>query len=191
MQHAPRITGGRRAAVAIITVAIVASACGSGDDAAPQQITQVEATDLGPGAPDGVVGYEVARAEHVTVKVDYPQTPPVGGDHAGAWQNCRFYDDPVVDENAVHALEHGAIWITYDATASQADLDLLRDLARRETHILVSRHDEQDSAFVLTAWGRQLTLDDPNDERLAQFISAYIRGGVSPEPGAPCDGGVD
>ena len=42
--------------------------------------------------------------------------PPVGGPHDGEWANCNgvVYTTAVRDENMVHTLEHGAVWITYD-----------------------------------------------------------------------------
>src|SRR5438132_4557978 len=51
---------------------------------------------------DGVQYYEVTDRAHVEIAVDYPQTPPVGGNHAPIWQNCGFYAEPVADETAVH-----------------------------------------------------------------------------------------
>src|SRR3954468_23491462 len=61
----------------------------------------------------GVKVYDVPGRNHVTGNVSYPQTPPVGGDHNSVWLNCGIYDQPVPNENAVHDLEHGAVWITY------------------------------------------------------------------------------
>ena len=52
------------------------------------------------------------QRNHVTGTVDYPQTPPAGGDHNEVLLNCDVYDQPVPNENAVHDLEHGAVWIT-------------------------------------------------------------------------------
>ncbi len=80
---------------------------------------------LSPGDGDGssIEGIETFEntANHVEGAVDYAQTPPVGGDHNAVWLNCGIYDQPVPDENAVHALEHGAVWVTYDAAAVSGD----------------------------------------------------------------------
>ena len=45
--------------------------------------------------------------------MDYPTSPPAGGAHDAAWLDCGVYDEPIRDENAVHDLEHGTVWISY------------------------------------------------------------------------------
>jgi hypothetical protein len=42
---------------------------------------------------------------------------------------------------------------------------------------------------VLTAWGRQLDLEDVDDPGFAEFIATYIES-VAPEADAPCSGGA-
>ena len=42
----------------------------------------------------------------------YEQDPPTNRGHSPSWQNCGFYSFPVQNENAVHSLEHGAVWTT-------------------------------------------------------------------------------
>lgn len=37
---------------------------------------------------------------------------------------------------------------------------------------------------------RQLAMDSADDERLPRFLDAYTQGPQTPEPGAPCDGGI-
>ena len=60
----------------------------------------------------GMQTYSGLARDHVDGPVSYPQTPPVGGAHSSTWQNCGVYSAPVRSENAVHSLEHGAMWIT-------------------------------------------------------------------------------
>ena len=60
----------------------------------------------------GVVTYSELARDHVVGKVTYAQMPPVGGKHSAVWQNCGIYSAPVANENAVHSMEHGAVWIT-------------------------------------------------------------------------------
>src|SRR4051794_24207945 len=91
-----------------------------------------------PPPPPGVVNYDVASRNHTPDNVDYPQNPPVGGDHAPVWQNCGYYDTPVRNENAVHSLEHGAVWITYRPDLPQDQVNRLRQLAASQPYILVS-----------------------------------------------------
>ena len=61
----------------------------------------------------------------------YKQNPPVGGDHNPTWLNCGIYGQPVRNENAVHDLEHGAVWITYRPDLPQTQIDKLVGLVRR------------------------------------------------------------
>ncbi|KAB2807482.1 DUF3105 domain-containing protein [Pimelobacter simplex] len=126
-----------------------------------------------------------AGAEH-----DYPQSPPVGGDHAPVWIECGAYDEPLPEVNAVHDLEHGTIWITYrpddvDAAGVRALTDALPDNG------LLSPYPDQDAPVVVTVWGRQLALKGPDDPRLPLFVQEYGAGDTAPEPFASCNGGVD
>lgn len=139
---------------------------------------------------EGLEEYADLTALHTQEPVAYDPSPPVGGDHHPVWQNCGFYDDPVVPEHAVHSLEHGAVWITYDPGADDDELSALRRLADRHPYLLVSPFDGLDAPLVASAWGVQLALDSTEDERLEVFLRAYLQGPQTPEPGAPCNGGV-
>jgi hypothetical protein len=123
-------------------------------------------------------------------EVDYPQSPPVGGNHAPMWLECGVYDQELPEEYVVHDLEHGAIWITYRGD----DLDS-GDIERLAGHLpdngLMSPYDGQDAPVVITAWGRQLELTGPRDPRIPLFIAEYGDGSTAPEPFASCHGGLD
>src|SRR5690606_38661138 len=75
---------------------------------------------------EGVVTFENVTT-HVEGAVDYPQNPPAGGPHNPYWLNCGIYNEPQQNENAVHSLEHGAVWVTYDASqVGEEDIKTLR-----------------------------------------------------------------
>ena len=143
------------------------------------------------GPPSGVQNIDVGPAgQHTEGSVNYAQTPPAGGEHNPAWQNAGFYDQPVKNENAVHTLEHGAVWITYSPNLPRDQVSELRNLSDSRDCILVSPYKGLDSPVLASAWGKQLRLDGANDPALKQFVSNYMRGPQTPEPGASCTGGV-
>ncbi len=149
---------------------------------------------LSPAAPvatlDGVVTYTGLSREHSEAPQTYPQTPPVGGVHSSVWQNCGIYDQPVRNENAVHSLEHGAVWLAYRPDLPASDVDTLRNLARGHDHVLLAPYPNLPHAVVATAWGLQLPVESASDPRLSLFISRYEQGPQTPEPGAACSGGI-
>jgi hypothetical protein len=153
---------------------------------------------LGTGKPPGkppedVKTYNVGPpGQHIEGELHYAQSPPVGGKHNPVWQNCGFYAEPIREENAVHSLEHGAVWITYSPDIlPKEEVELLRELAQSQTYLLVSPyHPGLDSPVVASAWGKQLPLQSAKDPDLERFIRAYVQGPRAPEPGAPCTGGV-
>ncbi|MDB5082758.1 MAG: hypothetical protein JWP00_4682 [Chloroflexi bacterium] len=138
----------------------------------------------------GVQTFSGLEQTHVTGTVSYPQLPPVGGAHSPIWQNCGIYDQPVVSENGVHSLEHGAVWVTYQPNLPQAAVEQLRVQARGKGYVLLSPFTGLTSPVVASAWGTQLKLEDAADPRLAEFIKTYAQGPQTPEPGASCTGGV-
>ena len=138
----------------------------------------------------GVVTYSKLSRDHVSGKVNYPQNPPVGGSHNAVWQNCGIYSIPVANENAVHSLEHGAVWITYQPQLSSQDITQLQALVRGHDHALLSPYPGLPTPVVASAWGIQLRVTSASDPRLAQFLQKYENGPQTPEPGAACSGGT-
>ncbi|MEL7207203.1 MAG: DUF3105 domain-containing protein [Actinomycetota bacterium] len=181
----------RRALAVTFVLLLVAAGCaddssdggGGGGEAAPSQ-----------PAPEGIEGVVAIRApgdrQHVDGAVDYPTRPPIGGDHNAVWANCKFYSEPVPDENVVHSLEHGAVWVAYGPEAPAEELDLLNQRIGSETHLIATPYDGLDTTYVLSAWERQLPLDSLTDPRFDQFLSTYLEGPTTPEKGAVCTGGA-
>jgi hypothetical protein len=112
--------------------------------------------------------------------------PPTGGDHSSSWITCGVYSAPVETLQAVHSLEHGAVWITYLPGLPKDQLGALAKTVASDPYQLLSPYPSLASPIVLSAWGKQLQLEDATDPRLPVFLKAFTQGPQTPEPGAPC-----
>ncbi|RII17077.1 hypothetical protein DSC45_15045 [Streptomyces sp. YIM 130001] len=130
--------------------------------------------------------------DHVTKPVSYPMTPPVGGDHDQVWMNCNgdVYAKEIPNRHAVHSLEHGAVWVTYNDKAPEGELKKFEAKVKATPYSLMSPIAEQKGAIMLSAWGKQVTVDSASDPRVESFFGKYVQGKQTPEPGAACTGGV-
>jgi Protein of unknown function (DUF3105) len=140
----------------------------------------------------GLKTFEYAAGQdHVTTPVQYEQSPPVGGPHDGNWADCTgtVYDVDIRHENAVHSLEHGAVWITYNPDElSDDDVATLADLVDGESGRLMSPYAGLDSPISLQSWNHQLKVDSVADKRIKQFADFFTRNGdFYPEVGASCE----
>jgi hypothetical protein len=139
---------------------------------------------------------------HVPGPVTYSVTPPVGGNHNPTWMNCGIYDKPVPSEYAVHDMEHGAVWITYQPSLPKAEVSDLRAFAERQSvlspgsgsgsrYLDLTPYPGLPASVVVSSWGFQLRLTSPSDPRLQQFVSKFrVSRTYTPEYGGPCTGGI-
>jgi hypothetical protein len=150
----------------------------------------------------GVQTFEYAAGQqHVTTNVDYTENPPVGGPHDPYWADCTgtVYDIDIRHENAVHSLEHGAVWITYDPdVVSSDDVSKLADLVEGNSGLMLSPYtglataSDLNTPISLESWNHRLGVDSADDPRIQQYIDFFTYGseadGTSlyPEVGASC-----
>lgn len=153
-------------------------------------ITALVLHDRQPAVDLSAVQTFTETRNHVDGTVTYAQTPPAGGDHNPVWLNCGIYTSPVANENAVHDLEHGAVWITYQPTLAKADIDKLTKYAKGQTYLDLSPYPNLPAPVVASAWGKQIKLTGADDPRLKAFVKKYKQGSQTPEPGSPCTGGT-
>ena len=176
-------------AAVLVVACLLSGACGSKTEstADPGGSDPKAASEGVPGA----VVVPVSGADHVSGKVDYPTSPPAGGDHNALWQNCGFYTTSVTNELAVHSLEHGAVWITYTSAVDQAVKTDLAAKAKASNHVLVSLYADNPTPIVVTAWARQLRLATFDSALVDKFIEVYgVDGPTVPEVGASCRGAI-
>jgi hypothetical protein len=168
--------------LALIVWAVVANAQPKVDPAT----IEIEGLQTFPGLTSNHV--DGTAVDYATA---YGMTPPAGGDHWSNWLTCGIYNQPQENERAVHALEHGAVWVTYDAAAlSEAEVSTLQN-SLPSTYIIMSPFEGLDAPVVASAWGAQIKLDGVDDPRLGEFITKYWKSATAPEPGAACSGYPD
>jgi multidrug efflux pump subunit AcrA (membrane-fusion protein) len=218
----------RRQKVALTSVVLVVLAgvigalvFAAGDKTSRKDIVQgpVVKTTADTGGIDGVHSWQYTRGgasaapgdlqqDHVgTSSVGYTVSPPVGGPHDPTWLNCGRYDKTPRIENAVHDLEHGAVWITYrpDLAADQvtalktlfaglANVTLTSQGRQQPTqtkYVDLFPYPSQRSPIVLTSWGHQLDVSSAADPRIAKFIDTFRASRTySPEYGGQCNNGI-
>ncbi len=158
--------------------------------------TKIEGIFIGksePGTNGGPATYpEYNNRNHVTSdqRVAYDRFPPIGGPHDGEWANCNgiVYTKAVRDENMVHTLEHGAVWIAYNPDTIGADLDTLKSIVADQPYTTLTPYPGLDAKISLQAWAHQLKVDSVSDPRIFQFITALrVNPYVYPETGATCE----
>ena len=180
-----------------VVVAFVASACGltpaeeelGGSDGDCPTVTRPEPVEL---EVNIIIERENYGSTHVLCAVEYVTSPPTSGPHFPAWQNCGFYTEPIRDETAVHALEHGAVWIAYEPDVDALLIDEIAAIVELDGHFIASPYPGLRNPIVVSAWDRQLALDRIGETVFADFTDRYL-GRVSqtaPEAGAPCDRAV-
>ena len=135
---------------------------------------------------DGVQTFTGLSQTHSSTPLTFSESPPTGGEHSPTWTKCGVYTSPVNTSEAVHALEHGAVWIAYRPDLPQEQIETLSKMVQSGPHQLLSPYIGLSSPVVATAWGKQLKLENAQDPRLAIFLKTYVQGPQTPEPGAPC-----
>jgi hypothetical protein len=171
--------------VVVFAVAVIWYAVASVDKANADKITS-------PSQISGLKTYSYAAGQdHVTTDVTYKQSPPVGGPHDPNWADCTgtVYTVDIRHENAVHSLEHGAVWITYNPDkVSKADVATLATLVKGVTHRLMSPYKGLDAPISLQSWNHQLKVSKVSDKRIKQFADFFTENSdFYPEIGASCE----
>ena len=169
----------------VLVVALIATSCGSGITQTSSENTEVTVTEV-----QQISVTDLTNAHVDNPPATFPNSPALGGDHYPFWMNCGFYEVEVIEGAAVHSLEHGAVWLTYSSSATDADVAWLKDQAGDNDRLLVSPYDHEE-AIVATAWGQQLRGDlSAESPELVQFIESRVDHPDAPEDGVSCDGVV-
>ncbi|WP_295698860.1 DUF3105 domain-containing protein [Lapillicoccus sp.] len=157
---------------------------------------------------DGSAHAGALEHDHVEGPVTYAVVPPVGGPHSATWMNAGVYTAPIPSERAVHNLEHGAVWITYDPNLPAAEVTALTAFVTKQSPIsepaqAVGQSGQSNryvdlspwasntlpTPIVISSWGHQLRLTTADDPRMQKFVDTFRASSTyTPEAGSPVDG---
>ncbi len=142
-----------------------------------------------PNKIKGIVHKVFTSGDHQTTVIKYTDSPPFGGPHSPIWADCTgtVYPNQIASENAVHTLEHGAVWIAYKPGLPADQLDVLTKLVSGQQYMLLTPYEGLKSNISLQAWGYQLFVDSAKDKRIKTFIKDLrLSQKNTPELGASC-----
>ena len=171
-------------AAAVIGYALTRPAKPSAADA-PYLRNEIAAAKAIPG----VIFKKEVKHAHVTSLVKYDTSPPIGGNHSQVWADCTgtVYPKQIANENAVHPLEHGAVWITYRPGLAAASIATLAKLVTGQNYMLMTPYAALKTPISLQAWNYQLFVNSATDSRIAAFIKALRNNpGTTPEYPGNC-----
>lgn len=121
--------------------------------------------------------------EHIGIGGSHPpynSNPPTSGWHYEKPAAWGFYDNPLPDEQIVHNLEHGGIWISYKDINEQTKQKLQQLAQKYNQAVIITPRPKNDTPIALASWGRLLKLEKFNQDAIEKFIKTNINN--SPEP---------
>ena len=129
-------------------------------------------------------GEEVAiqGQEHIAVGASHPEynsNPPTSGWHYAQPASWGVYQVELPDEQVIHNLEHGGIWISY-TDIDNATKTALENIVRSRSKIIVTPRSKNDAPIVLASWSRLQKLQTFDEQAIRDFIGANSN--KSPEP---------
>jgi hypothetical protein len=135
----------------------------------------------------------------------YPSTPPASGPHDPTPLPAGIYDTPPDIYRSIHSLEHAAVVIWYNPSATGSDLDALKAYFQdpvQMDHLIVAPYSYPDEGaagvlpagkdMVLVAWQRMQTCDNVSLDAAKSFVADFRFNsqrpadyrGIAPEAGA-------
>ncbi len=125
--------------------------------------------------------------EHVNSKEYGGDQPPTSGSHANpvAW---GVYDTEVRDDQVIHNMEHGGIYVSYQPGLPKDQIEKLTQLLSepfsdqkfQPKKIVLAPRATNKSPIELSSWRRSQTLASYDQAKIEDYIKRNL--GKSPEP---------
>ncbi len=116
--------------------------------------------------------------EHITTTNHpvYNSNPPTSGPHFPQPAEWGSYKEELADENLIHSLEHGGVWISYKPGIPEEISKKLEGFYKKwGRKVIVAPRSKNDSDIALAAWNRldKFNVSEYSDERVENFIKAF------------------
>lgn len=123
--------------------------------------------------------------QHIPVGASHPaynSNPPTSGWHYAQEATWGVHSEELPDEQVLHNLEHGGVWISY-ADIDQETRNSIENLVKKyPDKLIVTPRAKDDSKIAVVSWGRVMKLDQYDEAKIVAFIQANKN--KSPEPNA-------
>lgn len=115
------------------------------------------------------------EAQHEEPPISYAESPPVAGPHADTPLGCGSYAQPVANENLVHSLEHGAVYVLYSPDLPVPQIRTLEQIAAdHEENVLVAPYEgEMQTPVAVGSWGHRMDLDEVDEEAINEYVDEF------------------
>lgn len=135
---------------------------------------------------DTLVGqaFESEGQQHIQVGAPheaYKTNPPTSGPHYIQPAEWGYYDQELPDEQLVHNLEHGGIWVSYQPGAiSEDEKEQLKKLSQTyNQRLVVTPRSKNETALAVASWTRAENKAVFDLELIEQFLEKNVN--QSPE----------
>lgn len=111
-----------------------------------------------------------------TPHAPYNSDPPTSGPHMPGVAAWGSYTTVQPDEYLVHNMEDGGVILWYDMGSEEenaATVDVLNDIARGYSRVVIAPRENLGSPYVFTAWTRLQRFAELDREAMIRFIDAY------------------
>lgn len=133
----------------------------------------------------------VTGSAHINGPLDYPDKPPVGGDHNPCWARWGVYERELATERWVHNLEHGGVVFLFRCEGGCAsEVAAMASIVEQNPQAILTPYAALPTRFAVVSWGVRLTSDCFDQERFVRFYDEHVGHGleqVSSNPSSSCN----
>lgn len=132
--------------------------------------------------------HDIQGQTHIPIGASHPpynSNPPSSGWHYEQPANWGYYTRELPDEQLVHNLEHGGIWIAYRPTLDAGIVERMEEASKPWSRRIIMEPrsaNDADIALVAWEWVDTFSASEFSEKRLVDFIKEYYDEGPEKIP---------